>query len=58
MMNDGPVVSWGAQGKQAAELCVSENTIRTHVSNILTKLDLRDRTQAALFGVRFFEYST
>ncbi len=42
----------------AEELCVSENTIRTHVSNILTKLDLRDRTQAALFGVRFFEYTT
>lgn len=41
----------------AAELCVSENTVRTHVSNILTKLDLRDRTQAALFGVRFFEHS-
>jgi DNA-binding NarL/FixJ family response regulator len=39
----------------AVELCVSENTIRTHVSNILTKLELRDRTQAALFGVRFFE---
>ncbi len=39
----------------ASELCVSENTVRTHVSNILTKLELRDRTQAALFGVRFFE---
>lgn len=39
----------------AVELCVSENTVRTHVSNILTKLDVRDRTQAALFGVRFFE---
>lgn len=39
----------------AVELNVSENTIRTHVSNILTKLDVRDRTQAALFGVRFFE---
>jgi DNA-binding NarL/FixJ family response regulator len=34
---------------------VSENTVRTHVSNILTKLELRDRTQAALFGVRFLE---
>ncbi len=47
------------QGRQnheiAAELNVSENTIRTHVSNILTKLEVRDRTQAALFGVRFFE---
>jgi DNA-binding NarL/FixJ family response regulator len=42
----------------AAELCVSENTVRTHVSNILTKLDLRDRTQAALFGVRFLEASS
>jgi DNA-binding NarL/FixJ family response regulator len=39
----------------AAELCVTENTVRTHVSNILTKLELRDRTQAALFGVRYFE---
>jgi len=47
------------QGRQnheiAIELNVSENTVRTHVSNILTKLDVRDRTQAALFGVRFFE---
>ena len=43
--------------EMATELCVSENTVRTHVSNILTKLELRDRTQAALFGVRFFEYT-
>lgn len=42
----------------AAQLYVSENTVRTHVSNILTKLDLRDRTQAALFGVRFLEQTT
>lgn len=39
----------------AGELSVSENTVRTHISNILNKLDVRDRTQAALFGVRFFE---
>ena len=39
----------------AVALCVSENTVRTHVSNILTKLDLRDRTQVALFGVRNLE---
>ncbi len=39
----------------ATELCVTENTVRTHVSNILTKLEVRDRTQAALFGVRYFE---
>lgn len=39
----------------AAALNITENTVRTHVSNILTKLDVRDRTQAALFGVRFLE---
>ncbi len=38
----------------AVQLSISENTIRTHISNILTKLDLRDRTQAALFGVKYF----
>jgi DNA-binding NarL/FixJ family response regulator len=36
----------------ASELSISENTVRTHISNILTKLDVRDRTQAALLGVR------
>lgn len=36
----------------ASQLIVSENTIRTHVSNILAKLDLRDRTHAALFALQ------
>jgi len=36
----------------ATELIVSENTVRTHVSNILTKLDLRDRTHAALMALQ------
>ncbi len=36
----------------AAQLTVSENTVRTHVSNILAKLDLRDRTQAALLALQ------
>jgi len=49
----------GMQNQEIAdELSVSENTVRTHVSNILTKLGLRDRTQAALFGVRFFQHLT
>ena len=36
----------------AAELYVSEKTVKTHVSNLLAKLRLSDRTQAALFAVR------
>ena len=36
----------------AAELYVSEKTVKTHVSNVLAKLRLSDRTQAALFAVR------
>jgi NarL family two-component system response regulator LiaR len=36
----------------ALELGVSEKTVKTHVSNILAKLHLADRTQAALYAVR------
>jgi len=36
----------------AEELVVSEKTVKTHVSNILAKLHLVDRTQAALYAVR------
>ena len=36
----------------AADLQISERTARTHVSNILGKLDLTSRTQAALWAVR------
>jgi DNA-binding NarL/FixJ family response regulator len=34
----------------AEELVVAEQTIKTHVGRILTKLQLRDRTQAAIFA--------
>ena len=36
----------------ARDLGVSERTVKTHVSNILGKLNLTDRTQAAVYAVR------
>ena len=36
----------------ALDLGVSEKTVKAHVSNILGKLGLHDRTQAALYAVR------
>lgn len=36
----------------AKKLVVSERTVRTHVSNILGKLHLANRTQAALYALR------
>jgi DNA-binding NarL/FixJ family response regulator len=34
----------------AAELVVSDATVKTHVAHILSKLDLRDRTQAVVYA--------
>jgi DNA-binding NarL/FixJ family response regulator len=36
----------------ARQLGLSEKTVKTHVSAILTKLGVQDRTQAALYAVR------
>lgn len=36
----------------AAKLVISEKTVKSHVSNILNKLHLADRTQAAVFAWR------
>ncbi len=48
------VLRWVAQGysnKQIAlELSVSTTTVRTHISNLLRKLNLENRTQLALYA--------
>ena len=36
----------------AAKLVISEKTVKTHVSSILSKLNLDDRTQAAIYALR------
>jgi DNA-binding NarL/FixJ family response regulator len=36
----------------ARSLAVAEKTVKTHVSNVLMKLGVQDRTQAALYAVR------
>ena len=47
------LIARGRSNKEIAlELGVAEKTVKTHVSNILGKLQLADRTQAALYAVR------
>jgi NarL family two-component system response regulator LiaR len=47
------LIARGCSNKEiAVELVLSEKTVKTHVSNILAKLHLADRTQAALYAVR------
>ncbi|MBN1934310.1 MAG: response regulator transcription factor [Anaerolineae bacterium] len=47
------LVAQGEQNQDIADrLSISEATVRTHVSHILTKLELSSRTQAALYALR------
>ena len=38
----------------AAELFIAERTVKNHVNSILRRLNLRDRTQAAIFANKYF----
>ena len=47
------LVAQGLSNKQiAAQLVISQNTVKNHVRNILEKLRLRSRAEAAAFAVR------
>jgi len=47
------LVATGMPNQEIAEkLVISERTVRTHVTNILSKLHLANRTQAALYALR------
>jgi DNA-binding NarL/FixJ family response regulator len=46
------LIATGATNREIAEqLFVSEGTVKNHVSNILSRLGLRDRMQAAIFAI-------
>jgi len=50
------VLGWIAAGMNnhqiAEHMIISEKTVKTHVSNILGKLGLEDRTQAAIWAIK------
>lgn len=47
------LLSIGKLNRQVAEeLEISERTVKNHVSNIFKKIDVKDRTQAAVFAIR------
>jgi DNA-binding NarL/FixJ family response regulator len=52
----GCVLKEIAKGKsnkeRASSLFITEKTVKTHVSNLLAKLELTDRTQATLFAFK------
>ena len=48
------LVSKGLSNKEiAAELFLTEGSVRNYLSSVLKKLDLRDRTQLAIWAVQW-----
>jgi DNA-binding NarL/FixJ family response regulator len=51
------LIAKGASNREIAQsLYISEGTVKNHVTNILTRLNLRDRTQAAIFAHSFLPH--
>jgi NarL family two-component system response regulator LiaR len=47
------LIAEGLNNREIADrLIISAKTVKTHVSSILSKLDLQDRTQAAIYALR------
>lgn len=47
------LIASGMSNREIAEkMFISEKTVKTHVSNILSKLHLEDRTQAAIYALK------
>ena len=45
------LIAGGRSNQEISErLALSVGTVKNHISNILSKLDVRDRTQAGLFA--------
>ncbi len=48
------LIATGASNREiASSLYISERTVKNHITSILSRLNLRDRTQAALFASSF-----
>ncbi|WP_016952772.1 response regulator transcription factor [Anabaena sp. PCC 7108] len=51
------LIATGASNREIAQkLYISEGTVKNHVTNILNRLNLRDRTQAAILANTFSSY--
>ena len=47
------LITLGSLNKEIAdELCISEKTVKNHVSNIFKKIEVSDRTQAAVYAIK------
>ena len=50
------LIATGHSNKEIArQIYITERTVKNHVNNILHSLDLRDRTQAAIFAFKYLD---